>query len=30
MLKNSMYDLLFAIPALIIASMLGAFTIAHS
>jgi len=25
-----MYDLLFAIPALIIASMLGAFTIAHS
>ncbi len=30
MLKNIKYDLMLAIPALMIASIIGAFTIAHS
>lgn len=30
MLKNMTYDLMLAVPMLIIASVLGAFTIAHS
>ena len=30
MLRTMKYDLMLAIPALMIASVLGAFTIAHS
>lgn len=30
MLKNMTYDLMLAVPALMLASILGAFTIAHS
>lgn len=30
MLRNMKYDLMLAIPALMLASVLGAFTIAHS
>jgi hypothetical protein len=30
MLRSIKYDLIIALPALMLASMLGAFTIAHS
>jgi hypothetical protein len=30
MLKNMTYDLMLAIPALVLAATLGAFTVAHS
>ncbi len=30
MLRNMKYDLMLAIPALMLASVIGAFTIAHS
>ncbi|MDB5265815.1 MAG: hypothetical protein JWM39_528 [Parcubacteria group bacterium] len=30
MLKNMKYDLMLAVPALMLASVLGAFAIAHS